>query len=164
MVIPYPFVLESHAERTGNPDPSLRNRLLYQYIVNAPLEISALIFEASKPILPAVERLIKGDEDLTQIALALLYGCDGLDEWATMSRIFKYMPVCDPSYVDDAGEEDEADTTIKMLGAFVTPSTAQPRVTPSDLPLFFQPLHASSLSRALDILDVHLESGEILSK
>lgn len=164
LVIPFLFVLESRAERIGNPDPSMRNRLLYEYIVNAPLEIAAPIFEASKPIFPTVERLIKDDEDLARIALALLYGSDSLDEWATMSRIFECMPAWDSSYVADAGEEDEADTTITSLGAFVTPSTTQPRVTPSDLLLFFQPLRASSLSRALDILDVHLESGEILSR
>lgn len=164
LVIPYLFVLESRAERSGNPDPSLRNRLLYEYIVNAPLEIAAPIFESSKPILPAIERLIKDDEDLARIALALLYGSDSLDEWATMSRIFDCMPAWDPGYVADVGEEDEADTTIASLGAFVAPSTTQPRVTASDLLLFFQPLHASSLSRALDVLDVHLESGEILSR
>ena len=164
LVIPYLFVLESRAERSGNPDPSLRNKLLYEYIVNAPLEIAAPIFEASKPILPAVERLIKDDEDIARVALALLYGSNSLDEWATMSRIFECMPAWDSGYVANAGEEDEADTTIASLGAFVTPSTAQPRVTTSDLLLFFQPLHASSLSRALDVLDVHLESGEILSR
>ena len=164
LVIPYLFVLESRAERSGNSDPSLRNRLLYDYVVNAPLEIAAPIFEASKPILPAIERLIKDDEDLVRITLALLYGSDSLNEWATMSRIFECMPAWDSSFVADAGEDDEADTTIASLGTFVTPSTTQPRVTPSDLLLFFQPLHASSLSRALDVLDVHLESGEILSR
>jgi len=164
LVVPYLFVLESRAERSGSPDASLRNRLLYEYIVTAPLEIAAPIFEASKPILPPVERVIKDDEDLARIALALLYGSDCLDEWAIMSRIFECMPAWDSGYVADAGEEDEADTTIASLGAFVAPSTTQPRVTASDLLLFFQPLHASSLSRALDALDVHLESGEILSR
>ena len=164
LVIPYLFVLESRAERSGNPDPSLRNRLLYEYVVNVPLEIAAPIFEASKPILPAVERLIQDDEDVARMALALLYGSNSLDEWATMSRIFECMPAWDSGYVADAGEEDEADTTIASLGAFVTPSTTQPCVATSDLLLFFQPLHASSLSHALDVLDVHLESGEILSR
>ena len=164
LVIPYLFVLESRAERSGNPDPSLRNRLLYEYIVNAPLETATPIFEASKPILPVVERLITDDEDVARIALALLYGSDSLNEWATMSRIFECMPAWDSGYVADVGEVDEADTTIASLGAFVAPSTAQPRATTSDLLLFFQPLHASSLSRALDVLDVHLESGEILSR
>lgn len=164
LVIPYLFVLESRAERSGSPDPSLRNRLLYGYIINTSLEIAAPIFEASKPILPVVERLIKDDEDLARVALALLYGSDSLDEWATMSRIFECMPAWDSGYVADEGEEDEADTTITSLGAFVTPSTTQPHVTASDLLLFFEPLRASSLSRALDVLDVHLESGEILSR
>lgn len=164
LVIPYLFVLESRTERSGSPDPSLRNRLLYDYIINAPLEIAAPIFEASKPILPAVERLINDDEDLARVALALLYGSDSLNEWATMSRIFECMPAWDSGYVADAGEEDETDTTIASLGAFVAPSTMKPSATPSDLLLFFQPLHAPSLSRALDILDVHLESGEILSR
>jgi hypothetical protein len=164
LVIPYLFVLESRAERSGNPDSSLRNRLLFEYVANALLEIAAPIFEASKPILPAVDRLIKNDEDLARIALALLYGSESLDEWATMSRVFECMPAWDSGYVADADEEDEADTTIASLGAFVTPSTARSPVTASDLLLFFQPLHASSLSRALDVLDVHLESGEILSR
>ena len=164
LVVPYLFVLESRAERSGNPDPSLRNRLLHEYIINSPLEMVAPIFEASKPILPVVERLIKDDEDLARVALALLYGNDSLDEWATMSRIFECMPAWDSLYVADAGEEDEADTTIASLGAFVAPSTTQPHATASDLLLFFQPLHASSLSRALDVLDIHLESGEILSR
>ena len=164
LVIPYLFVLESRAERSGSPDPSLRSRLLYDYIIGAPLEIAAPIFEASKPILPGVERLIKDDEDLAKVALALLYGSDSLNEWATMSRIFECMPAWDSGYVADADEEDEADTTITSLGAFVTPSTTRPYATASDLLLFFQPLHASSLSRALDILDVQLESGEILSR
>jgi neuroblastoma-amplified sequence len=164
LVVPYLFVLESRAERSGSPDPSLRNRLLYDYIINAPLDVAAPIFEASKPILPAVERLINDDEDLARVALALLYGSGSLNEWATMSRIFECMPAWDSGYVADAGEEDEADTTITSLGAFVAPSTTQPHATASDLLLFFQPLHAPSLSRALDILDVHLESGDILSR
>ena len=164
LVIPYLFVLDSRAERSGNPDPSLRNRLLYDYIINAPLDIAASIFEASKPILPVVERVIKDDEDLARVALALLYGSDSLNEWATMSRIFECMPAWDSGYVANAGEQDEADATITSLGAFVTPSTTQPHVTASDLLLFFQPLHASSLSRALDTLDVHLESGGMLSR
>ena len=69
-----------------------------------------------------------------------------------LSRIFECMPAWDTGFVVDAGEDEEADTTIASLGTFVTPSTTQPRVTPSDLPLFFQPLHTSSLSRTLDVL------------
>ncbi|KAI0814871.1 Sec39-domain-containing protein [Irpex lacteus] len=162
LVMPYLFVLESRAERAGHPDPQLANRLLHEYILHAPLEIVAAIFEASKPTLPPAQRLLRDDEDLVRLALACLYGSDSLDEWPTMSRIFECLPAWEVP--EDEDEADEADTTITSLGAFVTPSTAQPRATPSDLLLFFQPLPQHSLSRALDILDVHLESGEILSR
>lgn len=64
----------------------------------------------------------------------------------------------------DETEEEAADTTLASLGEFVTPTTSRPKCTPTDLLLFFQPLHFQSLSRALDILDIHLESGEILSR
>lgn len=163
LVLPYLFVLESRAEREGTPDPELPNRLLYEYILSAPLEITAAIFEASKPTLPTSQRLIKDDQDIARLALACLYGSDSLDEWSMMSRIFECLPAWDiPRDVDN--DEDVTDTTISSLGAFVTPSTDQPKCTAFDLLVFFKPLPIASLSRALDILDVHLESGEILSR
>ncbi|KAI0375316.1 Sec39-domain-containing protein [Pilatotrama ljubarskyi] len=163
LVMPYVFVLESRAERAGKPDPTLATRLLYDYILNAPLGIVAAIFEASKPTLPQGQRIIRDDADMARLALACLYGSDSIDEWPTMSRIFECLPAWDTPD-EDADEADEADTTIASLGTFVTPSTAQPRATPSDLFIFFKPLPTTSLSRALDVLDVHLESGEILAR
>ncbi|KAG6862423.1 hypothetical protein C0995_011863 [Termitomyces sp. Mi166 len=163
LVLPYLFVLESRAERGGTPDPELPNRLLYEYILSAPLEIAAGIFEASKPTLPMSQRLIKDDQDIARLALACLYGSDSLDEWSTMSRIFECLPAWDIPQ-DEDNDEDVADTTISSLGAFVIPSKDHPRSTPFDLLVFFKPLPIASLSRALDILDVHLESGEILSR
>jgi hypothetical protein len=163
LVIPHLFVLESRAERSGKPDASLRNRLLFDYVVNAPLEMAAAIFEASMPTIPIAQRLISDDEDLARLALASLYGSDSLNEWATMSRIFECLPAWGTTNVADS-DEDDADTTIASLGAFVSPTTTKPLCTPSDLLLFFQPLHSSSLTRVLDVLDVHLESGEILSR
>ncbi|KAJ7275172.1 secretory pathway protein Sec39-domain-containing protein [Mycena haematopus] len=162
LVMPYLFVLESRAERAGNPDPSIRTRILYEYILGAPLETAAAIFEASKPILPTPQRIIQNDEDMARLALACLYGSNSLDEWTTMNQIFECLPAWDITRDDD--QEDAADTTIVSLGAYVTPSTTRPRCTATDLLIFFQPLPLSSLSRALDILDVHLESGEILSR
>ncbi|KAJ7783647.1 Sec39-domain-containing protein [Mycena maculata] len=162
LVMPYLFVLESRAERAGTPDPTIRTRILYEYILNVPLETAAAVFEASKPILPTAQRIIQNDEDMARLALACLYGSNSLDEWPTMNRIFECLPAWDITRDDD--QEDAADTTIVSLGAFVTPSTTRPRCTASDLLIFFQPLPLSSLSRALDILDVHLESGEILSR
>ncbi|KAI0094970.1 Sec39-domain-containing protein [Irpex rosettiformis] len=159
LVMPYLFVLESRAERAGNPDPRLVTRLFHEYILQAPLEVVASIFEASKPTLPPAQRLLRDDEDMVRLALACLYGSDRIDEWPTMSRIFECLPAWEVQE-----DEDEADTTIASLGAFVTPSTTQPQATASSLLVFFQPLLKHSLSRALDILDVHLESGEILSR
>ncbi|TBU46087.1 secretory pathway protein Sec39-domain-containing protein [Dichomitus squalens] len=163
LVMPYLFVLESRAERAGTPDLDLITRMLYGYILDAPLDIVAAIFEASKPTLAQGQRIIKDDEDMARLALACLYGSDKLDEWPTMSRIFECLPAWDTPEIEDA-DADETDTTIASLGNFVTPSTTRPRVTPSDLLLFFKPLPTTSLSRALDVLDVHLESGEILAR
>ncbi|KAJ3548326.1 hypothetical protein NMY22_g1306 [Coprinellus aureogranulatus] len=162
LVIPYLFVLEARAERAGKPDPGLQERMLSDYVLSAPLELAASIFEASKPTLPVGQRLLRNDVDLAKLALACLYGSDSLDEWPTMSRIFECMPAW--ATPQDDTEEEAADTTLASLGEFVTPTTSRPRCTPKDLLLFFQPLHFQSLSRALDILDIHLESGEILSR
>ncbi|KAF7985302.1 hypothetical protein HWV62_6471 [Athelia sp. TMB] len=162
LVMPYLFVLESRAERAGKPDPGLPNHMLYEYILTAPLDITAAIFEASKPTLPAAQRLIRNDEDIARLALACLYGSDRLDQWPTMSRIFECLPAWDITRSED--QANEADTTMASLGMFVTPSTSRPRCTASDLLVFFKPLPISSLSRALDILDIHLESGEILAR
>ena len=163
LVMPYLFVLESRSERAGRPDPDLPNRLLHNYILGAPLDIVAAIFEASKPTFPPAQRLIKNDEDIVRLALACLYGSNSLVEWMTMTRIFECLPAWDvaPGTEDDA---DEADATILSLGQFVTPSTSHPQPGPADLLLFFKPLPVVSLSRALDVLDVHLEAGEIFSR
>ncbi|KAH7928480.1 Sec39-domain-containing protein [Leucogyrophana mollusca] len=163
LVVPYLFVLEARAERAGQPDPELPNRLLYDFLLSAPLDIAAAVFDASKPIAPAAQRLIRNDEDTARLALACVYGSDSRNEWPTMSRIFECLPAWDIS-PDNEDEADETDATIISLGAFVTPSTTRPRCTPSDLFLFFKPLPLVSLSRALDILDVHLEAGEIFSR
>ncbi|KAF7320301.1 Sec39 domain-containing protein [Mycena kentingensis (nom. inval.)] len=162
LVMPYLFVVESRAERAGNPDPTLRTRVLYDYILGVSLDLAAAIFEASKPILPNAQRIIQNDEDMARLALACVYGCSSLDEWSTMNRIFECLPAWDIN--KDDNDEDAADTTLGSLGEFVTPSTTRPHCSAPDLFVFFRPLPLTSLSRALDILDVHLESGEILSR
>lgn len=160
LIIPYLFVLESRSERAGQPDPDLPDRLLHNYILGAPLDIVAAIIEASKRTLLPPQRVIKHDEDVARLALACLYGSNSLTEWMTMSRIFE----CLPAWEIGPSSEDEADATIGSLGEFVTPSTAHPQCGPTDLLSFFKPLPVASLSRALDILDVHLESGEIFAR
>ncbi len=161
-VLPYLFVLESRAERAGNSSPGISLQLLSDFILGAPLEMVARIFEESKPTLPPGQRLISDDETMARLALARLYGSDSLGEWHVMSQIFECLPAWNEASGDDDG--DEVETTIASLGSFVTPTTARPKCTPSDLFLFFRPLPLPSLSHALDILDVHLESGEILSR
>jgi neuroblastoma-amplified sequence len=163
LVMPYLFVLETRSERAGIPDPDLPARILYDYVLTTTLENAAAIFDSSKPTLPPGQRLIKNDEEMVRVALACLYGNDSLDEWSTMSSIFECLPVWDAAK-DEDGNEDAADTTVASLGNFVTPTTNKLQCTARDLLSFFSPLPFTSLSRALDILDVHLESGEILAR
>jgi neuroblastoma-amplified sequence len=161
LAMPYLFVLESRAERAGTADPGVVTRFLYEYFLQTELHITAAIFSSSKPTLPIAERLIKKDEDMARLALACLYGSDNLTDWKIMSQMFE----CLPEWTEVNEEEgDEADTTLLSLGDFVTPSTSRPRCSPQELFLFFSPLPASALSRVLDVLDVHLESGEILAR
>ncbi|KAH8835287.1 secretory pathway protein Sec39-domain-containing protein [Flagelloscypha sp. PMI_526] len=164
LVMPYLFVLESRAERDGRADPDLPQRLLYEHVLNASLERVADVFEASKPTLPQGKRILRNDEDMARLALACLYGNSSLDSWPTMSRIFECLPAWELDGRDGDGEEDAMDMTIVSLGEFVQPTTTHSYSSPSELLVFFKPLPLISLSRALDILDVHLESGEILSR
>ena len=163
-VLPYLFVLESRAERAGNSSPEISPQLLSDFILGAPLVMVARIFEESKPTLPPSQRLVSDDENMARLALARLYGSDSLGEWDVMSQIFECLPAWNGAFGDEDEDADAVETTIASLGSFVTPTTARPKCTPSDLFLFFRPLPLPSLSHALDILDVHLESGEILSR
>ncbi|KAI9454016.1 Sec39-domain-containing protein [Russula earlei] len=161
-VLPYLFVLESRAERAGAPNPNISSQLLHDFVLGAPLEMVARIFEESKPTLPPGQRLIADNEDMARLALACLYGSDSIDEWHIMSQIFECLPAWDGASGNE--DSDAVEMTLTSLGMYVTPTTARPKCTPSDLFLFFRPLPLSSLSRALDILDTHLESAEILSR
>ncbi|KAL5534340.1 hypothetical protein ACEPAG_802 [Sanghuangporus baumii] len=162
LVMPYLFVLESRCERAGKQDPGLVRRLLYDWILSTELDLIVPIFEASKPTQLASQRLISDDEDLARLALACLYGSNSVDDWTNMSRIFECLPAW--SFGSDDDQEDEADATVTSLNSFLAPTTSRPQVSPTNLLVFFKPLPAESLSRALDILDVHLESGEILAR
>lgn len=164
LVMPYLYVLEAKAERAGMPDLTLATRILYDYILTTSLENVAAIFDASKPTLPFRQRIINNDEDMVRVALACLYSSNSLDQWSTMSNIFECLPVWDVPQDEENDIGEAADTTITSLGVFVSPSTSQPHCTAKDLLVFLQPLPLPSLSRLLDILDVHLESGEILSR
>ncbi|CAE6418929.1 unnamed protein product [Rhizoctonia solani] len=170
LVFPYLFVLDARKQRKHLTSPiqaeqGLSDEFLYDWILNAPLVLAASVFFASKADLPVATRIVQKDEDLARLALACLYGSDALDAWPTMSSIFECLPAWEISESEENNPDaGEADTTLASLAAFVTPTTAKPKTAPADLYAFFRPLPARALSRALDVLDVHLESGEVLSR
>jgi len=170
LVLPYLSVLDSRYERLSSTvtpvdqqiiESNLSQPLLYTYILQSPLSLALPVFEASKPtITPTSNRIIRTEEDLARLALAYLYGSNLTEGWEMMSSIFE----CLPDWGSERDEtSDEADTTITCLAAFFAPSTTK-TVTPEELFVFFKPLHSGALSRALDVLDAHLEGGEVLAK
>lgn len=165
LVLPYLYVLESRAERAGSPDPGLVDRMLHETILELPLHLALPCFEASKATLRAPQRLVKDDQMVARLALACLYGSDQRDSWSTMSAIFECLPVWDVSGSDPESDREATATTLDSIASFIRPtvSNAGPH-SPKELFIFFSPLPFASLSRALDILDVHLESGEILAR
>lgn len=157
LAVPY---LESLEDAEG------KRRLLQRYTLEAPLERSLAIFEASKATLPIRQRIIDNDVDVARLALARLYGDDSVDKWDVKSSIFECLPVWDVAgdELDEETSREVTATTLESLASFMQPSATRPAPGPTDLLLFFEPLPFVALSRALDILDVHLESGEILAK
>ena len=165
LVLPYLYVLESRAERQGTPDSQIVERLLHDAILSLSLQKALPVFEASKATTPMSERLIRNDQNVARLALACLYGSDEREVWSTMSSIFECLPVWDVSGGDLESDKEATSTTLESIATFVRPTTSSVKPpTPKDLFIFFYPLPFASLSRALDILDVHLESGEILAR
>jgi len=165
LVMPYLYVLESRAERSGHADATLVQRMMHEVILDQPLDLALPCFEASKATLPVSQRLVKDDQTVARLALAVLYGSDLQDAWATMSAIFECLPVWDVSGGDVDTDREATETTLDSIADFIRPTaTSDGAHSARDLFVFFHPLPFASLSRALDILDVHLESGEILSR
>lgn len=165
LVLPYLYVLESRAEREGRPDTHLVERLLHEAVLSLSLQKALPVFEASKATMPMSERLIRNDQNVARLALACLYGSDEREVWSTMSSIFECLPVWDVSGGDLESDKEATSTTLESIATFVRPTTSSAKPpSAEDLFIFFSPLPFASLSRALDILDVHLESGEILAR
>ncbi|KAJ9114691.1 hypothetical protein QFC22_005567 [Naganishia vaughanmartiniae] len=160
----FPYLESVKAADKRNAD--IKRRILQRYTLEAPLEKSLAIFEASKATLPVQERIIDNDVDVARLALARLYGDDSFDKWEIKSRIFECLPVWDVAgdELDEETSQEVTATTLESLASFIQPSTTRAAPGPTDLLLFFEPLPFVALSRALDILDIHLESGEILAK
>jgi hypothetical protein len=162
VLFPYLFVLLSRSERTDKPDPSIPARHLQSWLLRAPLSLAAEVFAGSKATLPEHERLLKQDEEVARLALALLYGSREVDKWETMSRIFECLPAWE--FGPNDTEDGEGATTLLALGQFLRPTPSSPPPPPSELFTFFLPLSSPSLSLLLDTLDVHLESAEVLAR
>jgi len=165
LVLPYLYVLESRAERAGQPDTHLVERLLHEAVLSLPLHSALPVFEASKATIPMSERLLRNDQNVARLALACLYGSDEREVWSTMSGIFECLPVWDVSGGDLESDKEATATTLDSIATFVRPHASSDKPpSAKDLFIFFAPLPFAALSRALDILDVHLESGEILAR
>ena len=165
LVLPYLYVLESRAEREGKADTHLVERFLHDAVLSLPLHKALPVFEASKATIPMSERLLRNDQNVARLALACLYGSDEREVWSTMSGIFECLPVWDVSGGDLESDKEATATTLDSIATFVRPhSSSDKPPSAQDLFIFFAPLPFASLSRALDILDVHLESGEILAR
>lgn len=164
LVLPYLYVLESRAERAGRADSDLVERMLNGAVLDLPLHLALPCFESSKATLPPQQRLIRDDQTVARLALAVLYGSNEAAAWPTMSAIFECLPVWDVSGKDPDSDREMMETTLDSLAAFIRPTVSGETHDARALFFFFKPLPFSSLSRALDILDVHLESGEILAR
>ena len=165
LVLPYLYVLESRAERGGKPDTHLVERLLHDAVLSLPLHKALPVFDASKATRPMPDRLLRNDQNVARLALACLYGSDEREVWSTMSGIFECLPVWDVSGGDLESDQEATAMTLDSIATFVRPQASSDKPpSAQDLFIFFAPLPFASLSRALDVLDVHLESGEILAR
>jgi len=164
LLLPYLFVLLSRSERTDSPDPTIPTRLIQYWILDegTPLELVGEVFAKSKATLPENERILKKDEEVARLALAILYGNRQTNRWDEMSRVFECLPAW--SFGPEDHEDGEGATTLLALAQFLRPTPTSPPPPPSSLYTFFHPLGAPSLSLLLDSLDVHLESAETLSR
>ncbi|ORY05737.1 hypothetical protein K493DRAFT_204113, partial [Basidiobolus meristosporus CBS 931.73] len=90
-VIPYLRNQSAKVTQGGRDSMSL----LYDFILTLStkhLDWCYLIFNESKPTLPAQDRIIAEDLLLSQLALACLYGSRSTDQWRLMSQIFECLP------------------------------------------------------------------------
>lgn len=179
LVLPYLSVLESHLERAGTPDPALPSRLLNDYILSLPnassqeasLDLLVAIFEASKPTLPMGSRLVKSDEELARLAIASLYGCHAktADALVSMGKIFECLPALeDPASLaapsTPSRPKKHRHDLFALYPSSLSPASSPEAPTPSSLFTSLTPFPPSSLSLALDALDLHLSTAETFSR
>lgn len=162
LVLPYLSVLESRLERAGESDPNLTTRLLYEYVLSLSsnsrdLDLLGAIFDSSKPTLAKSSRIIKDDEDLAKIAIASLYGSCATDELSivAMGKIFECLPAFSDSIATSSTDVDLFALATRPTSNFASPHAIFAALSEAT---------SSSLSYALDLLDLHLSQLETFSR
>jgi WD40 repeat protein len=127
--------------------------LLYNYILDVSLsnlELSCIIFEASRPSLNMGERIIISDEDLARISLSCLYGNSSIDNWEIMTRIYECLPVFDVEILD----EHRTSFDISLLR----------NCTPHELFPLLKSKNEYQLRSIIDSLKLHLNAAKVLAR
>ncbi|KAI8146956.1 secretory pathway protein Sec39-domain-containing protein [Fennellomyces sp. T-0311] len=131
--------------------------ILYRWLLDATehghFDWFCLVMEHSKPTLPDDDRIIKKDEDLARLALAVLYTTPGSIEYQL--RIFECLPMFD---LWELGENQDNEKHTDM--ASLLPLTE----TPLGLFTILQEVGPYGLTQMMDALHMHLQWAEVLAR
>ena len=134
--------------------------ILYRWLLDTAdrghFDWCCLVFEHSKPTLPDNERIIKNDENLARLALAMLYTTSGSID--TQLRTFVSLPEWE---FDDDNDEKNQDTKEKYtdMGSLLALTE-----TPLGLFTVLQEVGSYGLTQMLDTLHLHLQWAEVLAR
>lgn len=147
-VLPY---LADMPKRNAAAARSIQDPLsiLYDYILTIPdLPTLLNIFLASRPDRNGTDRIVASDHDLARMILAVLYADKSSDSWSIYNDIFDCLPSLEGT---NANTDNEIDLTRSVMSA-------------ADLYKEFGRLDGPALVHAMDILEAHLQAGEIFDK
>ncbi|CAG8758381.1 31650_t:CDS:2 [Gigaspora margarita] len=161
-IIPFLKLLpERRARKSELPDKNDKylypTDLLYKYILDLSsfhLDWCCLLFEASKPTLPAEERVITSDEDLAKVALACLYGNTSTNDLNIQSRIFECLPILDSDSSENNATNSDSGVDIGLLQTY----------TPHDFLLIFKAKNKKQLQKIINSLEIHINAAKILAR
>ncbi|KAI7857659.1 secretory pathway protein Sec39-domain-containing protein [Circinella umbellata] len=160
LVLPWLSVCNDiiHQEQQDEENESV-DMILYRWLLDTAdrghFDWCCLVFEHSKPTLPESERIIKNDEDLARLALAMLYTTSGSID--TQLRTFVSLP----EWEFDENDLPHQDTKEKHteMGHFLSLTE-----TPLGLFTVLQEVGSYGLTRMLDVLHLHLQWAEVLAR
>lgn len=132
--------------------------LLYRWLLGTRLDWCCLVLEASKPTLPADERIVQNDLDLSRLILALLYSNDDTPIDLQV-RLFECLPVFDPWDMDQDEKEQHDDNQISDMATLLPLAE-----TPLGLFTALQSVDAHNLTQMMDALQLHLSAAEVLAR